>query len=382
MVTTQGSSAPSSSANQLPSAVNLITLAERFDDHPNRVKLIQWFQASTGQEKQDYFALLWRNGEVRAEIDFVNVFRSYKGLPHQKVALEWLSEASHPKTLAGLAQMWQGAIALESSLIQTIREFRNQAQQVKLVQWFQSSTGVAKQQQFALMWRDGQSDAPIDFVQVFRFYRGLPHQNAALQWLQQESQPQTLDGFIRMWRQVPLTRSGIRLQVPFYLQTDNRYEPMRTCNTSSCAMVARFLGAAIKTDDEYYHIVRKHGDTTDHSAQTKALNEIGIRSTWHTNLGFEDLDRSLQAGLPVVIGILHRGSLQSPTGGHMVVVIGSTESKDYVCHDPFGSLMDPGGGYTGDPNNGKGVTYPRYILTRRWLVDGEKSGWGRLFYKN
>lgn len=371
-----------SSTLQSASAISLISMAEVFKNQPNEIRLIRWFQASTGHEKQIQFALLWRGDEVDTKIDFVEAFRSYQGLPHQKVALEWLAEATHPKTLAGLAKMWQGAIASESSLIQAVREFRDHSQQLKLIRWFQASTGAEKQREFALMWRDGQKDAPIDFVQVFRFYRGLPHQNAALQWLQQASQPQTLEGFIRMWRQIPSTPSRIHLQVPFYLQTDNRYEPMRTCNTSSCAMVARFLGATIETDDEYYQIVRKYGDTTDHGAQTKALNEIGIRSTWHTNLGFEDLDRSLQAELPVVIGILHRGSLQSPTGGHMLVVIGSTESKDYICHDPFGSLMDPGGGYTGDPNNGRYVVYPRYILTHRWLVDGEKTGWGRLFYRS
>ncbi|MBF2080248.1 MAG: C39 family peptidase [Synechococcales cyanobacterium T60_A2020_003] len=185
-----------------------------------------------------------------------------------------------------------------------------------------------------------------------------------------------------MWKHVPPLRGSITLPVPFYLQTDNRYEPMRTCNTSSCAMVARFLGASITTDDEYYQIVRQYGDTTDHGAQTQALNHIGIRSTWHTNLGFEQLDQSLEAGLPIVIGILHRGSLQSPTGGHMVVVIGRTESRDYICHDPFGSLLDPGGGYTGDPRNGKQVIYPRYVLTHRWTPDGDQSGWGRLFYGN
>jgi hypothetical protein len=380
MVAIQGASTlPTASADI---STSLIDIVEQFNHQPAQERLIQWFQASTGLEKQAQFALMWRNGEDRGGIDFVNVFRSYQRLPHQKIALDWLQDASHPQTLSGFVRMWQGAIAPTTNLITLVREFQNHSEQIRLIQWFQASTGEQKQREFALMWRDGQSDAPIDFVQVFRFYRGLPHQNAALQWLQQTSQPKTLQGFERMWREVKLTPSRIQLAVPFYLQTDNRYEPMRTCNTSSCAMVARFLGAPIKTDDEYYLIVRKYGDTTDHSAQTRALAHIGIRSTWHTNLGFADLDRSLEAGLPIVIGILHRGTLHSPTGGHMVVVIGRTENKDYICHDPFGSLLDPGGGYTGDPNNGRAVVYPRYILTRRWMPDGDKSGWGRLFYGN
>jgi hypothetical protein len=270
------------------------------------------------------------------------------------------------------------------SLLSIANQFRNDPQQVKLIQWLQSSTGAEKQAQFALMWRDGVDLGPIDFVKVFQSYKALPHQNAALKWLEQESQPKTLEGFFRLWQDWTKTApkpSVIRLNVPYYQQVDNKYEPMRTCNTSSCAMVARFLGAKISGDDQYYQIVRKYGDTTDHTAQTKALAALGIKSTWNTNLGFEDLDKSLEVGLPIVIGILHRGTLAAPTGGHMIVVIGRTEKRDYICHDPFGSLLDPGGGYTGDVNNGNGVVYPRPVLNRRWLPDDSNCGWGRLFYQ-
>lgn len=268
------------------------------------------------------------------------------------------------------------------SLLTAAHEFNNDPQQTKLIRWLQSSTGQEKQAEFALMWRDGEVRGAIDFVQVFQSYKALPHQNAALTWLERSSQPKTLEGFFRMWQDwqtVPKSNT-IRLKVPYYQQVDNRYEPMRTCNTSSCAMVARFFGAKISGDDEYYKIVRKYGDTTDHTAQTKALAAIGIKSSWHTNLSFEDLDKSLEAGRPIVIGILHRGTLRNPTGGHMIVVIGRTGRKDYICHDPFGSLLDPGGGYTGAANNGNGVVYPRYILNHRWLPEDENAGWGRLFY--
>lgn len=267
-------------------------------------------------------------------------------------------------------------------LIAMAKAFRNDPQQIKLVQWFQASTGQEKQNQFALMWRDGEDKGAIDFVQVFRYYQGMPHQNAALKWLQQSSQPKTLQGLAQMWGAIPSMPKQIRLSVPYYEQTDNRYEPMRTCNTSSCAMVAKYLGAKISGDDQYYQVVRKYGDTTDHGAQTKALAEINIKSTWNTNLGFDELDQSLANGLPIVIGILHRGTLQTPTGGHMIVVIGTTSNHDYICHDPFGSLLDPNGGYTGNVENGNGVVYPRYVLNRRWLTDGDQTGWGRLFYGN
>jgi hypothetical protein len=274
--------------------------------------------------------------------------------------------------------------AASIDLISAAMAFRNDPQQIKLVQWLQSSTGAEKQAEFALMWRDGQVAGAIDFVKVFQSYQNAPHQNAALKWLQQNTQPQTMQGFAKMWQDWNLgmpKKPELRLNVPYYQQVDNKFEPMRTCNTSSCAMVARFMGAKVTSDDQYYQTVIKYGDTTDHTAQTKALAKFGVKSVWRTDLGFEDLDQSLAAGLPCVIGILHRGSLATPTGGHMVVVIGKTANQDYICHDPFGSLLDAGGSYTGDVNNGKGVVYPRYVLTRRWLPEGEKSGWGRLFIR-
>lgn len=167
-----------------------------------------------------------------------------------------------------------------------------------------------------------------------------------------------------------------RLKVPFWHQLDNRYEPHRTCNSSACAMAAKYLNAPINSDDEYYQIVRKYGDTTDHSAQTKALTEIGIKSFWCTDLDFDDLDKSLSKNKPIVIGILHRGSLLAPTGGHMVVVIGKNQAGNYIVNDPYGSIND---GYLGNVENGSGAVYTRKMLERRWTADGKNTGWGRLF---
>jgi Peptidase_C39 like family len=193
---------------------------------------------------------------------------------------------------------------------------------------------------------------------------------------------------VRIERPIASPQPGaIRLSVEFSSQVSREGEPSdlpeniqnRMCNSSSNFMVARFLGAKVKSDDAFYRLVTPHGDTTDHSAISRALDGIGIKSSWHTNLGFADLDQSLEAGVPVVLGILHRGSLSNPTGGHMIVAIGRTAAGDYICHDPFGSLLDAGGGYTGDANNGNSVVYPRSLLQRRWLPEGANSGWGRLF---
>ena len=173
------------------------------------------------------------------------------------------------------------------------------------------------------------------------------------------------------------SNGAIQLPVPYFSQRDNLEQADRTCNTSSCAMVAKFLGANIRGDDEFFQYVIKYGDTTDHSAQTQALAELKIQSTWNTNLDFDDLDKSLASGLPAVIDILHHGPPSAPSGGHMIVAIGRNADGDYIINDPFGNLLD---GYAS--KDGGGLTYSRQELSRRWTVEGPKTGWGRLFYGN
>ncbi len=265
--------------------------------------------------------------------------------------------------------------------IELILQFQEDAEQIRLINWFQNSTGLERQGEFAKAWRDSEDDSQIDFVNCFRFYENLSHQNLALRWLQQTTVPATWNYFNQAWSdhefQRP-AREGVLLKVPFFNQMLMASEGWRNCNTAACAMVANFLGVKISPDD-YHKIVRQFGDTTDHTAQTRALAQLGIKSSWHTTLGFDHLWHSLLLELPSVIAIKHRGQLASPTGGHVITCIGRNPKGEFIFHDPYGSLLDPGGAYTGSVENGKAVVYPRWVLNHRWLVEDSSSGWGRLF---
>jgi hypothetical protein len=228
----------------------------------------------------------------------------------------------------------------------------------------------------------------IDLHNFFKFYdEKNPKHVAAINQLEIDlftKSPDLLQNesnWIRIYRST-VTSSTSVLDVPWFPQTDNYAQPDRTCNSSACAMCLEFLkpGTLIgaKGDDAYLKKVIAVGDTTDHSVQTKVLASYGVKSDFRYNLGFADLDRELSAGRPVVIGILHRGSLSAPTGGHMLPIIGkSPDGKSYICNDPYGSLND---GYTGAVTNGKGVQYSVEVLKHRWLEKGkDKTGWGRIF---
>jgi hypothetical protein len=185
--------------------------------------------------------------------------------------------------------------------------------------------------------------------------------------------------WVRIFRTQPEKPKSNILEVPFFPQTDNYRDANRTCNSSSCAMCLEYFKPGTlkgpKGDDAYVQKVFSIGDTTDHVVQTKVLASYGIKSHFSYNLTFTALDNELAADRPVVIGILHRGPLSNPTGGHMVVVIGKTPAGDYVVNDPYGSLND---GYTGAVTNGKGAVYKRTDLMRRWCPN-RNDGWGRVF---
>jgi hypothetical protein len=227
----------------------------------------------------------------------------------------------------------------------------------------------------------------IDLHNFFQYYDPKnPKHVAAVEQLEVDlaaKQPDLMEddaNWVRIFRTKPTPVTSGILEVPFYSQVDNYRDPNRTCNSSACAMVLEYLKPGTlkgtKGDDAYIQKVFAVGDTTDHGVQTRVLKDYGVTSEFRYNLGFADLDRELSAGRPVVIGILHRGPLSAPTGGHMLVVIGK-KGEDYVVNDPFGSLND---GYTGPVANGKGAIYKRSDLMYRWLENGkDKTGWGRIF---
>ena len=229
----------------------------------------------------------------------------------------------------------------------------------------------------------------IDLQNFFKYYNGdLKHHREAVEELEKsllKTAPELLEDsseWVKLYRNPAYKpeEPELALPVPFYPQTDNYTQPERTCNSSSCAMALEYFRPGTlhgpKGDDAYLRKVFSEGDTVDHSVQTKVLEDYGIKSAFKYDLTFEDLDRELAAKRPVVIGILHLGSIHQPKGGHMIVVVGKNK-YGYICHDPYGDLYD---GYTSSVYNGKSVVYEKHVLEARWTVEGPGSGWGRIFY--
>ena len=89
-----------------------------------------------------------------------------------------------------------------------------------------------------------------------------------------------------------------------------------------------------------------------------------------------DLIKILHKGYPVPIGILHKGSISSPSGGgHWITLIGVDE-KHFHVHDPFGELDLINGGYAKvGPTDGRFKKYTKVNLMKRWLIASNNDGW-------
>ncbi len=174
----------------------------------------------------------------------------------------------------------------------------------------------------------------------------------------------------------PKLDGEIKLVVPYFSQRDNAKDPMRTCFSSSCAMLLSALDPdAVNNDDEFINEVFKYGDTTEASAQLQALKHFGVDAKFVQNWNWTKVESQLRSGIPVPIGVLHKGPVTNPTGGgHWLIVVGVTaDGTKFWVHDPFGEMDLINGGYPS--TNGKYRLYSKKNLGLRWMVEGEGSGW-------
>lgn len=235
--------------------------------------------------------------------------------------------------------------------------------------------------------------APITLQQLFRFNRGLPHQLAAIGELEADLKENGYDAAMRRdrewfhtWSQAgkqpepapaPVAPAKV-LQVPYFAQLDSATDQgRRMCFSSSCAMLLATLRPGLITganaDDQYLARVQQFGDTTSQLAQIRALESYGVKAEFTQRADFSALERSIERGIPVPVGYLHRGPVTAPAGGgHWAIVIGYN-AEALILHDPFGEADM----ITGATLNrtGKSVRYSRQNFGRRWMVDGPGSGW-------
>jgi hypothetical protein len=229
------------------------------------------------------------------------------------------------------------------------------------------------------------AEAPVTLKEAAKWYNGLPHQILAWDALQDTLTADQQISFSRVYRSIPakpVTPKPIipafPLGVPYYYQRDSKTgHGERSCQASAIAMCVEYFDPSlIKDDDDYLKRVLIYGDTVSQAAHKKALDSLGVKNQFSMSGTESELIRILNLGCPVPIGILHKGSVQDPTGGgHYVTLIGY-DDKNFHVHDPFGELDLVNGGYPkAGPTDGKNQRYSRLNLMKRWLINSKSDGW-------
>ena len=225
----------------------------------------------------------------------------------------------------------------------------------------------------------------VNLEDFFRFYRSLPHQIAAVRELSEALPPELLKAdadWVQTYRaagkQPELAPPQNPLRVRYFSQRDsNTAHAFRMCFSSSCAMMLDAIKPGVlrgpNGDDLYLGRVLRHGDTTDPTAQIRALRSYGVQATLRQTVDFDLIKEQIDIGIPVPCGFLHQGHVSKPSGqGHWLCVIGYDESG-LIVNDPFGDLDLVNGKYLN--NWGARLHYSYGNFQPRWMVEGPKSGW-------
>lgn len=236
-----------------------------------------------------------------------------------------------------------------------------------------------------------------DFIlKAVAHYVGLEHQEEAFLGLWNHITPELQEWFVKAYRNEASAWEphetdhgeefgdiGFPLEVPYYYQRDSKTgHGERMCFSSSMAMAMDYLDPeAIEGDDDWYlNVVFKYGDSVSSAAQLAAAQELGFDPEFRMDASEQDLLDQLDRNIPVPIGILHKGHVDSPSGGgHWICLIGYDE-KNFHVHDPFGELeLVPGGYKKIGPEDGRKQVYTRKNLMKRWLIANDHDGWGMFF---
>lgn len=211
-----------------------------------------------------------------------------------------------------------------------------------------------------------------------KYYREEAHQIAAWQMLEEILSLEMLEKFKAVYRGEQQPSGAVfPLDVPYYNQNDSATaHGHRMCFSSSMAMALDYIDSdKIEGDDDWYlGVVFQYGDTVSAEAQVAAAHSLGFDAEMRYDGTMADLERLLDSGTPVPIGILHHGTADNPQGGgHWVCLTGYNETHFYV-NDPAGDLDLVRGGYpTWD--SGEQLLYSKKNLMKRWNIASDSDGW-------
>jgi hypothetical protein len=127
---------------------------------------------------------------------------------------------------------------------------------------------------------------------------------------------------------VTVEADGVNLDVPYFYQYDNRYEPSGTCGVTSTAMAINYwIPNAVTPDDLYLEYGKSQGQSPSGIASIQRSEGLYADST--TSGTRAEIRAHLDAGRPVVVHGYWTGE------GHITVIVGY-DDNDWIVNDPAG----------------------------------------------
>ena len=370
--------------------IRLVDAVKFTKSEPHQLAAWNWLESALTPDQLKEFALLYRSAPTAKQglsatnsWDGVTAAARAAGAAYPELAAaQWALESSFGKKLSGTHNYF-GLKGIGSA--HQTREFIN-GEWITITDSFLNFPNLATCVQYLVdRWYK-------DFSTGGRVYRGINNEKTredAARALVREgyaTDPGYANKLITLMReQAPVSRlpsptpHSNPLRVPYYSQRDSTVagQAMRMCFSSSCAMLVSTLRPGTLTgaaaDDQYLKRVHQFGDTTEVTAQLRALRSYGITARFTQSAGWGDIERQILRGVPVPCGFLHHGPSTAPGGGgHWLTAIGFTKTA-VIVNDPFGEMDVPNGGYVS--SKGAGVAYSRRNWGPRWMVEGAGSGW-------
>lgn len=149
------------------------------------------------------------------------------------------------------------------------------------------------------------------------------------------------------------------LDIPYFSQLDNKYDPYAACNVTSLAMCLDYYGIEpppyLQLED---HLFLKAADKQLNRFSPQGLKQLaesfeGIKNHLTTTGTLQDIRDSIDKGWPVIV----HGYFTSP--GHIIVIRGYSPHGFFV-NDPYGEIM--GLSYYDTSKSGKNLHYSNALI--------------------